>query len=316
MQFSVVLPLYNKARYVGAALRSVLAQDFRDFEVVVVDDGSTDGSAELVEQVGDPRVRLVRQANAGVSVARNRGVELARGDWVAFLDADDWQHPRYLSTLVHLQQHHPDADGVATGYLSFVDGDGAPPRPWTVADAPPSELIRDLPARWMRGPTLFTGSIAIRRERLLRMQPCFMPGESYGEDLDLWFRLAEEADIAFTPAPLVGYRVAVHDSLTHRAKVADLPPWVARLRDRALAPSMPVPLRESTLAYVAHLQLDLARASITRGDRLAALGWLLRAARACRTPRWWLTAVLACCPQRAATTVLARRGAAAVAPAA
>ncbi|RYY49747.1 MAG: glycosyltransferase family 2 protein, partial [Comamonadaceae bacterium] len=107
-RFSIIVPLHNKAPYIGVTLASALAQDWQDFEVIVVDDGSTDEGAAIVAAIPDPRIRLVCQANAGVSVTRNRAIDLARGEWTVFLDADDWQHPAYLAQLVATQQAHPD----------------------------------------------------------------------------------------------------------------------------------------------------------------------------------------------------------------
>jgi hypothetical protein len=102
MRLSVVIPLYNKAKYVMRTLQSVSDQTFPDFEAIVVDDGSTDGGDELVANYSDRRVRLVRQANAGPGAARNRGIAEARGEWIAFLDADDTWMAEYLESSLRL----------------------------------------------------------------------------------------------------------------------------------------------------------------------------------------------------------------------
>jgi glycosyltransferase involved in cell wall biosynthesis len=107
MFFSVVIPLYNKEPYILRAIQSVLNQTHSDFELIVVDDGSTDGSAAVVESVSDPRVRLVLQPNGGVSRARNRGVKETRSEWVAFLDADDEYAPSFLREAVCFIEQHP-----------------------------------------------------------------------------------------------------------------------------------------------------------------------------------------------------------------
>ena len=105
MRFSVIIPLYNKAPYVNKALESVLSQTFRDFELIVVDDGSTDESLAIAQSVLDkcdlPH-RLIHQDNTGVSTARNNGVAVAQGDFVCFLDADDWWAPTFLERMDEL----------------------------------------------------------------------------------------------------------------------------------------------------------------------------------------------------------------------
>lgn len=294
MKFSIVIPLYNKAAYITGTLTSALSQRFTDFEVIVVDDGSTDGGPELVTAMADPRVRMVRQPNAGVSVARNTGIALARGEWVAFLDADDWHHPLYLASLLAAQEAHPQADTVATGFISIPDQPALwPPRWPTCAERPAIELITNLPTRWMRGPSLCTSAVCVRTSRLQQMQPCFPPGESQGEDLDLWFRLAEETPIALVQAPLMAYRVAAEGSLSTLHAGSTVPPFLQRMRLRAISGAMNPALRGSSLWLAAQHEVTLARQDVASGHRLQALHHLLQGRRAISSGRWWLTLFIA-----------------------
>ena len=304
MKFSIVIPLYNKAPYICSTIASVLAQSFTDFEVIVVDDGSSDGGAELVQAMTDPRLRLVRQANAGVSAARNHGITLARGEWVAFLDADDWHHPQYLACLLLAQEAYPEADAVATDFVPIAHSEGRWPLPWPAPAQPPEvELITDLPLRWMSGPSIFTSAVAVRTARLQQMQPCFPPGESYGEDLDLWFRLAEQTPIALAHAPMVAYRLAVQGSLstTHIPAPTELTltPMLERMRQRALSGGMTAAQRASALWFIAQYKVTLARQAVMAGQRWQGWCWLLRARQAASGKRWWLTAAMVLlCPAR------------------
>jgi glycosyltransferase involved in cell wall biosynthesis len=120
---SVIMPAYNTAAYIGEAIDSVLRQTTRDWEVIVVDDGSTDGTAEVVESAAESRVRLIRQAHAGVSAARNRGAAAARGEYFLFLDSDDRLRPDALERLAGQLAARPDG-GMAYGELATISDDG------------------------------------------------------------------------------------------------------------------------------------------------------------------------------------------------
>lgn len=122
MRVSVVIPLYNKAPYIGRCLRSVFAQTCRDFEIIVVDDGSTDGGERILDTIDKPGLRVFRQANGGPGAARNRGLHEARGDYVAFLDADDEWLPEYLASSVRALDDAPNAATVSTSYLEEPRG--------------------------------------------------------------------------------------------------------------------------------------------------------------------------------------------------
>lgn len=119
-RISVIVPLYNKGRYITRCLDSVLAQTLTDFEVIVVDDGSSDEGARLVEARNDPRIRFVSQANAGPGAARNRGAALARTPLLAFLDADDAWRDEYLQqSVAHFERLPPDIASITWGMLLY-----------------------------------------------------------------------------------------------------------------------------------------------------------------------------------------------------
>jgi len=193
---SVVVPLYNKAEHVARALGSVLTQTFQDFEILVVDDGSTDGGATVVEGFVDPRIRLIRQANAGVSVARNNGVDAARASLIAFLDADDAYRPDFLENALTLRARYPAAGGFAMNY-EVIDQAGLG-RPGVPHTAEPTLLLD--PATYFRigkfGSPVFSSSVVVDKAVLERAGG-FPAGVRLGEDIDTWLRICFIAPIAF-----------------------------------------------------------------------------------------------------------------------
>lgn len=294
MNFSVVIPLYNKARYIESTIRSALSQTLAPFELIVIDDGSQDGSPDLVAAIRDPRIRLIRQPNSGVSATRNRAIDMARGDWVAFLDADDWWHPEFLETLAKAHRACPQADTLATGFMNLEDSSTAVPEPWEVPEGFfEVELCDDLRSRWMKSTPLTTSSVAIRTARLRAMQPCFPEGEQYGEDLDLWFRVADEAPVALVNAPFVAYRTTLPNSLSAYMPRANMPPFLIRMKQKALSGEMPDRLRRSTLWFIGQQQVTMAREALAAGDRRKALRFLFEARNVALGRRWQLTALMA-----------------------
>lgn len=188
---SIVMPLYNKGGDVVRAVSSVLAQSRIDFELIIVNDGSTDNGPDLVKTIQDPRIRIIDQENKGVSAARNRGVNEACGELVAFLDADDEWYPDFLDTIFLLIKRFPECSVFATSYI-YCEQDGKVQHP----------VINGLPAQPWRGvfedyfwiasqsdPPLCSSAVVVRKNALISVG-CFPVGITSGEDLLTWARLA------------------------------------------------------------------------------------------------------------------------------
>lgn len=197
-QASVVIPLYNKVKYIQRALDSVLAQTFEDFEVIVVNDGSTDGSEKVVEQYANARVRLVHQKNAGECAARNRGIDEARTDLVAFLDADDEWLPGFLDSILRLRGRFPDCGAYAAAY-DFVEADGRRcPAAFNGIPAPPWEGILPNYFRAALGCSPVCSSAVAVPKRVFDSVGLFPLGVRRGGDTDMWCRVALGYPLAFT----------------------------------------------------------------------------------------------------------------------
>jgi len=197
-KISVVIPLYNKTPHIQRALQSVFVQTSQDFEIVVVDDGSTDGGADVVRSIYDPRLRLIQQENAGVSVARNRGIQEAKADLVAFLDADDAWKPEFLETILRLRERFPDAGAYATAYeLHEPNGKVIQPRYKDIPPSPWEGLIPNYFRAALGTPPVWASAVAVPNG-VLRDVGYFPIGERLGEDGDMWLRIALRYSIAFS----------------------------------------------------------------------------------------------------------------------
>ena len=235
MKFSVIIPLYNKAPYIRKALESVLAQTYTDYELIIVDDGSTDGSFTIAKQFIDERLKikgsedevrgyrlkvkgeensgaetngyklspinykLIRQANSGVSAARNAGVAQAHAEYLAFLDADDWWEPTYLERMAQLIEDYPDAGLYACNYIYYKPGK-------THVALNISMGYINYPKTYYESNAMpiWTGAAIIPRKVYDEMGG-FPVGIKLGEDFLLWSKIALRYSVAFLNEPLAWY---------------------------------------------------------------------------------------------------------------
>ncbi|MEI8176248.1 MAG: glycosyltransferase [Candidatus Omnitrophota bacterium] len=211
MHISVIIPLYNKERYIARAIWSVLRQTYQLFELIVINDGSTDGSLEVVSNFKDARIRVITQANAGVSAARNRGAAESSYDYIAFLDADDEWMPLFLEKTAAVAQEHPEAGIIATNFMhgnwAHVIANAAYPMDGAFVDYFESSLFY--------GRTVIYPSASLHKKAVLLAAGLFPEGIVFGEDVDTFMREAWLAPVCFIHEALAVYYDDVSDSATN-----------------------------------------------------------------------------------------------------
>lgn len=211
-KFSVIIPLHNKAPYVHKALDSVMAQTFTDFELIIVDDGSTDNSASICEAYLKSLTRtfahsLIRQGNSGVAAARNNGVAASSGDLLCFLDADDWWKPTFLMEMNKLIEAYPDAGLYATNYIYYKPGK--------------THVALGLKTGYINYAEAYLNSAAMPICTIATCMPRrvfdavggFPVGIKLGEDFLLWVKTALHYPVVFSEKPLAYYNNDVPASL-------------------------------------------------------------------------------------------------------
>lgn len=199
--FSVVIPLYNKELSITNTVQSVLDQTNQNFEIVIINDGSTDNSIKAVEAINDSRIRLIHQENQGVSAARNRGIKEARFEWIAFLDGDDLWKPNHLEEITKMMKLYPEKKIFVT---SFVYSDNRPmfKHPRTT----PIFKIENYFKEALKESLMWT-SIVVANKECFGKVGGFNIELTNGEDLDLWCRLAKYYSIIKSNCITAIYRV-------------------------------------------------------------------------------------------------------------
>ena len=277
MNISVVIPLYNKARHIQRAILSVLAQTYQDFELLVVDDGSTDGSGEVVRQMTDPRIRLIAQDNAGVSAARNRGIQEATGEWIAFLDADDEWLPCFLETMMGLRYRHPEAGIYATAYRYTKNDATWRPEFSHCCTTPGGGLLDDYFHAAMGPPPVSATAVMIPKSILAEVGN-FPDGIRRGEDLQTWTRIALRYRVAWSSAEGAIYHLSADNRACKPDSVNADFPGAAEIEAAVALGQDSVFSCRMAAEYLVYWRLQIALNCYLNGRRPAALN-LLRKTR-------------------------------------
>jgi glycosyltransferase involved in cell wall biosynthesis len=285
--FSVIIATYNGAATLSRAVDSVLAQSYKNFEIIVVDDGSTDDTPAVIRRYG-AKVHYHLQPNSGVSNARNTGAKLARGEWLAFLDVDDWYYPHRLAWHARLLQRQPDLDfligdydyGRANGEVMrrAIDSSGFGAMVLASADEHDTAIV-DLDDMAQFIPSYFghTSTFSVPRRTFLRLGG-YAESFSIGEDLHLLIRAcARSRSVGIVCKPMAFY--CVHDaglmrSDTVSAQIRNVETLLSLKHELEQAPA---PVKRGFLKALMNARFDLAVALIRNRKRLRAIASFLPA---------------------------------------
>lgn len=259
---SVIVPLYNKAPYVVRAVRSALQQEPAPAEILIIDDGSTDGGPALLRALPEfPRLRIVAQRTAGEGAARNRGLAEMRGALAAFLDADDEWLPGHLANLLEIARECPQAGLLATGYRSIY---AAGVQVETALDADRPAILRDYFETACGGLCLHISSCAARRDAALAAGG-FAESEPLGADIEFFAKMALRQPVALHPRISgVYYAAQPQSALRRHAWSSGHPPVVRWLRGNQ---ARGIALPQSAERYADYMLAEHALTGVCRGGR-------------------------------------------------
>jgi len=215
--FSVIIPLYNKELSIKSTIKSVLAQTFRNFELLIINDGSTDNSFSVAESITDTRIRIINKKNGGVSSARNFGIQASKNEYIAFLDADDYWFPNCLEEFAKLIVKYTEAKVFCTGHMLTGHHNPGTNKSYYLNDLHMATAIAMAKYTYA---AVCTGCITISKKCFIK-SGLFDENLSHGEDTDMWFRLSDIYLFAKTEVVTMEYRIqaenrATNISLTHR----------------------------------------------------------------------------------------------------
>jgi len=210
IKISVIIPLYNKENYVEKTIKSVLSQKYQYFEIIIVDDGSTDNSLNVVKQFNDKRLKIIEKENTGVSSTRNRGVEESKYEYIAFLDADDWWKDTFLEEIVRLIKKYPAGVYACNCILFYPNKTKI--SPFTFSNDFSEGYIDYIKVFYQNKSTpICSSNVVISKNEFLKVKGFDIKLKS-SEDFDLWLKLACNTKIVFSTKPLAVYNHSINNT--------------------------------------------------------------------------------------------------------
>lgn len=304
MKFSVIIPVYNKADTLMQSVESVLRQFYDDFEIVIVDDGSTDGFCAIAEQLSaNPKVRIIRQENAGVSVARNTGIKQAKGTFICFLDADDLYEANHLQELNRLIEKYPEQSYFATSHItSYPDGRCSGSSKWLTGFLEDfvCENLFLLLNKYADG-IIHTNSMCIKKSVMLENNLFFEPGEKIGEDTDMWFRTALLQPIILSKKETTVYR---REFSTATAATTNSMAWIFPRRMETIQKmDIPAPIKTECEKLVDRYKMTCSRDCLCRSDKKTAYRILKTVEH--KTVKYYISVILCAVPLKLSQWLIA-----------
>lgn len=274
--YSVIIPLYNKEAYILRAVDSVLQQSYRNFEIIVVDDGSSDQGPSKVESLQLQNLHLIKQSNGGVSEARNVGVAHAKFNHVAFLDADDAWDPDFLQEINKLVTNFPEAGLYGTNnFFEYSDGRKIVEPYDELFEGNATGILLDYFATFARhGKSPFCNSSCCYPKGPFLILGGYRSGVILTEDSDLWCRIALRYAIAYSKKPLATYHFETLGNTHAQFQAEDF--QVSLTLQEALANMEVKPVLENSVrSLIAFQQINLIKRAIMAGRRIFALKKIL-----------------------------------------
>lgn len=275
--FSVVIPAYNAEKFVMGAVNSVLNQTHQDFELVIVDDGSTDGTGAVIKQCADSRIRYIYQENAGVSAARNKGIIESRGEYVCFLDSDDEWKENHLETLSSLIEKYNDCGLYITGYDIRLNNGEIIHKSQQILSRIQAEDIRSddgFDVLNKNGYFFNTNTICCKREVFDKVG-LFAVGVKNGEDDDMWLRIFSYFSVAISKSVTTVYDRSNCGATGQRTEVFEHR-FLERVEGILNSPEIPDYRKDSLRTWVERNKLSTARKYILSGNKRQAFKYLKR----------------------------------------